>query len=795
MSPKPRPSRLNQLLYRLRMPLAAAALLFILYCAAYLWHFVPYEDFTYAWRPDAHLVVIGVPSGSLAAPYLRPGDEVLEIGGRPIRRMQPVYPLPLQAAYEYNVLREGEVLTFTVPFSRRVTPLAIELRLPPTILALAGWIVGAIMLFWARADNWQALRAGFIFLFGAMAVIGVYAAMNGVPGAWVMGYALLFFLAPAWAYLGLLPRAALMSPRTCAVHRLLFALAGGLVLVAAYEVLALYPQSTSMEELVGVSMYGLGFLLAGLGLLACVAILAGRALRMPPLSYLRRQIVILLAFIGLGTLPIVLLSIIPSTLFDVGLLPFPVAISLMLLIPAGYLFVIYRRGFLGLDLFFSRSLHLILLSLIVFGFYAGALYLVQKLLRLGSAEAIVPASLVFFPTLLFTIYMNKPILGFVEHLVYGDVAYSQNALAEFASALSSRPETGTLEAIAASLAGLLNCGRAMLALKDESGRLAPVSVVGDAAVPDAVPADLHELSRPFLHAAADDTQAATHGFRCFPWAEILVPVRVRDEQVGLLALSRPEPDGYFNTRQVSFLTQAAGVLAVGAENIFLFNTARRQARQIMFVQEEERKSLSRQLHDDPLQRVTYAINVIDQVLTRGLPAGSENGEVATRLATAADHLREAAMGLRNVCIGLYPPFRDQAVELTVREIVRQFAEEYGLNIEVAIETNGATTTVSEEVTMAVGRVLIEALNNVVKHALAANGWVTLRYGGEGELELAVTDNGPGSPALRLSYSELIRRGHLGIVGMHEWARQIGGELTIRPNEPSGTMVLLHCPTT
>jgi signal transduction histidine kinase len=61
------------------------------------------------------------------------------------------------------------------------------------------------------------------------------------------------------------------------------------------------------------------------------------------------------------------------------------------------------------------------------------------------------------------------------------------------------------------------------------------------------------------------------------------------------------------------------------------------------------------------------------------------------------------------------------------------------------------------------------------------------------LILSVADNGPGSQVANLSFSELLRRHHLGIVGMHEWAQQIGGELRILPNEPSGTRVRLQCP--
>lgn len=796
-------SPLDHLLYRLRIPLVAAALLFILYCAIYLWGYIPYEDFSYVWQPDGHLVVEDVPNDSLASPYLRVGDEVLEIGGQPVLGLRPVYPLPVQLSYEYKILREGEILIVTVPFSSRVTPLAIELRLPVTILSLAGWIVGTIMLFLAKKDNWQALRTGGIFLYAAITAIGIQAAMNGVPATWIVGYTLVFFLGPTWAYLGFLPRAEPLDHRVRTFFKISFILAGILALISLYEALALYPKATSVEDRVGLSIFALGFLLAGFGLLTSVVVLAARTLNLQRSSYLRQQLVILLVFIGLGTLPVVLLSIIPLTIFDVDLLPFPIAIVLMLLIPAGYLFVIYRRGFLGLDLFFSRSLHVILLTLVVFGFYATALYLVQRLLNQDSAEVIVPSTLVFLPTLLLAVYMNKPVRDFVDRLVYGDVIYGQDALAGYTRALSSRPEFSTLDDIVGSLAKTLSSNRAFLALKDEGGHLVPVSVVGVDQALEKTPAELQELIQPILRSAEDNKQDSEQVFRIFAWAEILVPVKVRDEQIGALALSRPGPDGYFNTRQVSFLAQAADVLAVGIENIYLFDSTRKQSRQRLMVQEEERKNLSRQLHDDPLQKVTYAINVIDQLLTKNSSATVDDQETndnmrvdkgaAAKLTAASDNLRQAATSLRKVCIGLYSPFYDQGIELAIQDVIHHFEDEYGLNIRYASKLNGANLSTSEQVTAAVSRVLNESLNNILKHAQNADVYVTLEAADDGMLVLSVADNGPGSRVANLSFSELMRRHHLGIVGMHEWAQQIGGDLRILPNQPKGTKILLACP--
>ncbi|UCC53807.1 MAG: hypothetical protein JSV68_07490, partial [Anaerolineaceae bacterium] len=238
--------RLDKLLYRLRLPLCGIALLVILYCAVYLWFFVPYEDFSYAWRPDSRLTVIDVPAESLAAGKLRPGDVVTEIGGNPIRRLQPVYPLPLQETYEYTILREGVLQTQTVSFSPHATFLSLQLRLPVIILSFAGWFAGAVMLYWASKDNWQALRSGSILLFAAIVAIGIYASLNGVPGAWFIGYQLTFFLGPLWAYLGLFPRSEPMGQRTNNLFTGLLVAAGFLALIAGFEALFLYPRLTSI---------------------------------------------------------------------------------------------------------------------------------------------------------------------------------------------------------------------------------------------------------------------------------------------------------------------------------------------------------------------------------------------------------------------------------------------------------------------------------------------------------------------------------------------------------------------
>jgi signal transduction histidine kinase len=712
--------------------------------------------------------------------------------------MRTVYPLPLRSVYEYTVRRGSEIFSAAIPFSRQVTPLAIQLRLPPSILTLAGWLVGAIVLFFAKRDNEQAIHAGYIFLFGSVVGSSIQAAIYGVPGAWITGHVLLFFMFPVWLYLGYIPRTTSLNTRFRVLLTLSVALASVLALMAAYEYLYLFPKPSSFQEVEGISLYALGLLLGGLGLLACAFVLGWRAYKMPRHSYVRQQLLVLLLVIGTGTLPAVLLTILPRALFDVTLLPFPIAIALMSLIPAGYLFVIYRKGFLGLDLFFSRTIYLILLFLFGFGIYAGGLYLVQRVLHLDGLGAVAPATVVFFPSFWLAIYVNEPLHQFVDRLVYGKVALNQDALKDFLHILTVRPELDTLKHIVISLAQMMDVPQAMLVLKDEGGSPTVVTAINvDEASLTLQGYDV--LDGPLLRSVENRRAQGTEPlFASFRWAEMLLPITIRDEQVGLLAFSRPGPDGYFNARQVSFLDQAARVLAVGTENVLLFESARKMARQMLVVREQERKRVSMQLHDEPLHQVTYATTVLDHMLTKHLPdctgqAGPERHELAAKLTTVAEHLREAAISLRNICTNLYLPFQDQGIKVAVEEATDHFRHEYG--VQSTLEYAGADEAFSRVpagTSRAVSRVLNGALLNVVKHAPGANVHVLLSCN-DNSLILCVSDDGPGSHVAELSYTELIRRGHLGLVGMFEWAQYAQGQLQILPNEPTGVTVRLDCP--
>lgn len=782
----------NTWLYHLRMPGIVLALVFVIYSNGYFWFYTPYEDFTMAWRPDSRLIVINVPKESVANDKLQSGDILLSIDQQQIRRMSTLYPLPAKTAYEFTFMRNGQIASTIISFSSHITPLAIELRLPPTILSLISTFLGAGILLLAKPKNEQALIAGYTFLLSASITTGIQSALYGVPGAWFVGYTLIFFMLPLWSYLGLIPRTTSLHQRTKILLIGETLIATTLAAAASYEVWFLYPKGLSFGEVTGVSLYLSGFLLAACGIFSCFALLLWRVVWKNHAPYVQQQLKILLVFIALGIVPTVLLTILPHAFFDITLLPFPLAITLLMLVPAGFLFVIYRRGFLGLDRVFSQVIYLIIIALLILVVHSSGLLILQR--RQSLSNTTFPSTIMLLPTLLFVVYANRPVHRFVDGLIYGKSAFSHGRVAEFALAFSTKPEAKTLTTILESLSLMIDVPSVALFLKNELSFFVPMAIYGVETKTSIDSRGMDYFDSPMIR-TIENTPSAVVIFSQFDWAEILVPVTLRNELVGILVLSRPGGEGYFNARHVSFLRQFSGILAVGVENILLFESARKLSRQILVVQEDERRTLSLKIHDDPLHQITYAISVMDHILVKGI--GKDGPALEVKLQNIVEHLRQASESLRTLCIDLYSPFRFHGIRFAIDDIVRRFQEQYGLKITLSFSlSEEIARDVSTRTITAVSRILAGALTNVVKHAECVEVSIEVFYKADRNLiNIVITDNGLGTMVNDLSYTDLLRQGHLGLVGMYEWAQYVNGSLQLLPNEPSGLQVVLQCPLT
>lgn len=203
-------------------------------------------------------------------------------------------------------------------------------------------------------------------------------------------------------------------------------------------------------------------------------------------------------------------------------------------------------------------------------------------------------------------------------------------------------------------------------------------------------------------------------------------------------------------------------------------------------QEEERKRLSRELHDDTMQALVLTLAQIDTATTQELPDAARE-----RLAAARGTLTETLVNVRRFCRDLRPSLID---DLGLVDAVDWLVTDLGSRTGMAsgLEVHGPPTRLSSRDELLVFRIVQESLHNVERHAQATR--VQVRFSFEAEqLVVEVTDDGLGSAGLGRPERKLHDRG-FGLRGMHERAKLLRGDLVVESAPGQGTTVRISVPT-
>ena len=208
----------------------------------------------------------------------------------------------------------------------------------------------------------------------------------------------------------------------------------------------------------------------------------------------------------------------------------------------------------------------------------------------------------------------------------------------------------------------------------------------------------------------------------------------------------------------------------------------RLSQRMLTQHEEERRRLSRELHDETAQ-VLSAVKMQLGVLVESLTDTER-----TRALRALELLDDGIRGIRHVTDALRPSLLD---DLGLVPALRSLTEAFRLRSEVVVDVTFAALLpkLSEEAELALFRALQEGLSNIAQHAAADRVRVELRTRG-GVVELTVEDNGRGVATEDLSRLE--REGHMGLAGMRERINALGGSVELR-NASRGAVLRVTVP--
>lgn len=518
--------------------------------------------------------------------------------------------------------------------------------------------------------------------------------------------------------------------------------------------------NTSIDRLTGLSLDALAMVLTAGFLLATVVILLYRlAYRIS--RYEQETIRLLLFFIALGVLPTVGMTILPAVLFGVEFLPFPIGILLLVFIPAGYFFVINRRGYLYLDTLYVRIITFVLMGLGLFAVSAAILYATQNVLSTPSR-----AATLIFPLLFLAMLSNRPMTQLVNSIIYGKHdQFTEHDVNELAIMLSRRPEWQTMRRLLQETTLQLQVEKALLIVQDEETNFVASTGISEgnwAKVP------IPQFAEPVLK----QSQAAV--FVDCPWAELALPINIGTEQIGILWLSVP-PIGQFTSIQVDLLRRLMAVIAMGVQSMAVLASSHRISAELIAIQEKERTRLASDIHDHPLQ-------VISHVLTR-LETYQDNN-----IQGVTTQLRQVAGELRRICMGLHPPVIDYGIQMMVDDAVQKLkSRDPNLHVNPEIHLLDPDCTLPTEIAAAFYHVLIEATNNIVKHAAASHVVIRVAHA-DPFFHLEVIDDGMGIPD-NISMIDLVVQQHLGLFGMFSRAQRVGGKITVNQTaQGRGTIV-------
>lgn len=208
-------------------------------------------------------------------------------------------------------------------------------------------------------------------------------------------------------------------------------------------------------------------------------------------------------------------------------------------------------------------------------------------------------------------------------------------------------------------------------------------------------------------------------------------------------------------------------------------------RSLLQRKEEQRATISRELHDNIAQVLTAAAARITVAREENIPAW-----LRKELLDLRDELEAALDDVRSLARNLRPSLLDHCgFAAALEKHAEAFRERTRMNLEIRVEPSATNFLAGENLTH-LFRLTQESLQNIEEHSGADRAWINL-WQNDGAIHLEIGDNGCGFGPERLA--EAKRDGHLGLLGMRERSELLGGSFFCQATPGEGTTIRVTIP--
>jgi len=277
-------------------------------------------------------------------------------------------------------------------------------------------------------------------------------------------------------------------------------------------------------------------------------------------------------------------------------------------------------------------------------------------------------------------------------------------------------------------------------------------------------------------------------------AMVVLPLFARNEFLGVLIACASEPNA-FSHNEVEVLMSLASQAAVAIQNASLFaelDTKRKDLHKMSLrlvnAQEEERRRIARELHDELGQALT-ALKINLDLARRGLPPDASD-QLCNSIQEASILARQTLETARSISLELHPAILD---DLGLAAALRWATDRYQdrLDLKIELDTNIDKVQLRAELKITIYRIITEALTNAVRHAQAKHISIQV-YAKAEQIIIVVQDDGVGFAAQEWLASPA-KHESLGLMSMKERAELLGGTFKINSETGQGTSIWATLP--